>query len=261
VKTVIVVQARTGSTRLPGKVLRPVCGRPMLVHVLERVRACPAADAVILATSREPIDGVLVDWAQSLGVRACQGSQDDVVERYCEVARLTEADAVVRVTADCPFIDPDETARVIRAFADAPVRPDYAANVLRRTYPRGLDVDVFTRDLIERLHRDARAGPEREHLDLHVLNNPERFTVVSVEGTQDHSAHRWTVDTQADLDFTQRVYEHLYPRRPLFGWRDVLALVHEHLEWQALNRDVKQKWDEPVPGRDRWHHWSVVNGQ
>src|SRR2546423_14802061 len=101
-KTVLVVQARVGSSRLPGKVLRPVCGRPMLVHVLERVRACPAADEVVLATSRQPLDAVLAEWAQSVGVRAVRGSEDDVAERYGEVARLPGADAVVPGTGDCP---------------------------------------------------------------------------------------------------------------------------------------------------------------
>jgi spore coat polysaccharide biosynthesis protein SpsF len=257
-KTVIIVQARMGSGRLPGKVLRPVCGKPMLAHVAERVRACRAADQVAVATSRHPLDDVIADWAHSFGVHCYQGSEEDLVERYYQTARKLDADLVVRITADCPFIDPGVVDRVIRAFQEANPRPDYAANVLQRTWPRGLDVDVFSRTLVEQLYRDAAPGPEREHLDLHVLNNPGRFSVLSVRGEQQHADKRWTVDTADDLALVRRVYEALYPKLGLFRWRDVLELLRRQPDWEEINRHVRQRYDDPAPAPRDWKAWASL---
>jgi spore coat polysaccharide biosynthesis protein SpsF len=257
-KTVIIVQARMGSGRLPGKVLRPVCGKPMLAHVLERVRACRAAHQVAVATSRHALDAVIADWAQSFGVHCYQGSEEDLVERYYETARTLEADAVVRITADCPFIDPGVVDRVIRAFQEANPTPDYAANVLQRTWPRGLDVDVFSRSLIEQLAQDAATGPEREHLDLHVLNHPGQFSVLSIHGAQQHADKRWTVDTAEDLSLVRHVYEALYPKLGLFRWRDVMELLKRRPDWEALNHHVQQRYDDPAPAPGQWKNWSSL---
>ncbi len=252
-KIVIVVQARMGSGRLPGKVLRPLVGKPMLVHLLERLQTCRSNCELAVATSREPQDGPIVDWARSLGVYVHQGSENDVVERYYETVSALGADAVARVTADCPFIDPQVVDQVVEAFREA--QPDYAANVLERTWPRGLDVDIYSARVIEAIHRDAAAGAEREHLDLHVLGNPARFSALSVRGSRDYSTKRWTVDTPEDMELVRRVYAELYARLGVFGWRDVLTLLRTNPEWETINRDVVQRHDDPTPDPKAWRHW------
>jgi spore coat polysaccharide biosynthesis protein SpsF len=257
-RTVIVIQARMGSGRLPGKVLRPVCGKPMLLHVVERMLQCRAANQVAVATSTHPMDELIAEWARSAGVFVYQGSEEDVVERFYGVTRALQADAVVRITADCPLIDPEVTDRVIRAFHETRPAPDYGANVLERTLPRGLDTDVFSRSLIERLSEEAAPGPEREHLDLHVLHHPGKFSALSVRATIDHSGKRWTVDTAADLAFVRQVYDALYPTCGCFGWRDIFSFLARRPELEALNQNVPQRYDDPAPQPAQWKNWRSV---
>ncbi len=196
-KRVAIIQARMGSTRLPGKVLMDICGKTMLERVIDRVKACKEVDDILVATTALREDGPVIDCALGCGVRACRGSVLDVLGRYLGAARAIHADVVVRITADCPLLDPELVDTVICGLGDE----DYCSNVIRRTYPKGLDAEAFPKDTLIRLNRMAKSDHAREHVTSFILReHPELFRCRSIQGSVDRSAERWTVDTQEDLE-------------------------------------------------------------
>jgi spore coat polysaccharide biosynthesis protein SpsF (cytidylyltransferase family) len=222
--TVAIVQARMGSVRFPGKVLEPIGDRPMLRHVVERVEAVGGLDRIVVATSTEPEDRAIVDYCRQVlydvDVTAVDDSAD-VLGRYLAVAEAARATTVVRVTADCPLLDPGIARQVLKSYA---LGCEYCSNVFPRTYPDGLDVEVFSIAALRRLHRQARSPLEREHVTLALHLRPWAFGVIrGVRHDEDLSALRWTVDTPEDLAFVREVYARMAPRT-VFSWTDVLAL-------------------------------------
>jgi glutamate-1-semialdehyde 2,1-aminomutase/spore coat polysaccharide biosynthesis protein SpsF len=222
-KTVAIVQARMASTRLPGKVLADLAGRPLLWHVVRRVRRARRVDRVVVATSRDAADDPLARFCEAEGIDCYRGSQDDVLDRFYRAARAHAADVVVRVTGDCPLIDPAVIDRVLDAYHAG--AGEYVTNTLRYTYPDGLDVEVFGAEALARAWLKARKPSEREHVTSY-LRTPGLFRVHNVENDTDLAPRglRWTVDDPADLEFVRRVYEALADR-PEFGTADVLALL------------------------------------
>jgi spore coat polysaccharide biosynthesis protein SpsF len=241
-RTVAIIQARMGSSRLPGKVMRVLAGRSVLAHVVERVRLCLLVDEVVVATTTSAADEAIVAEAQKLGVRCFRGSEEDVLARYYAAARDALADVVVRATSDCPLFDPELLEHMLRQFraAAAAGEPlDYLSNTLERSYPRGLDAEIFTFAALERAHREARAPAEREHVTPYLYRHPERFHVRGVKGERDLSRHRWTLDTPEDWAFISAVFEQLGKQR--FGMEAVLEVLERRPELLALNAHVKQK--------------------
>ena len=239
-RVVVVVQARMGSSRLPGKVLMDLHGRPLLERQIERLRRSLTADAIVIATTARVHDDVIADLATTLGIGVFRGDEEDVLARYVGAAAAFNADVVVRITADCPLVDPEILdSCVTRLLEDDDL--DYVSNTLQRTYPRGLDVEVFTRAVLERAHGEATDQADREHVTRFVWRQPERFRLGGLAEREDHSALRWTVDTQADLDVVRAVYDDLYPTRPDFGYTDALAHAAEHPDVHERNRHVRQK--------------------
>ena len=235
----IIVQARMTSTRLPGKVLVPVLDRPMLAWQLERLRHVRPDVNVAVATSTLPSDDPIVDLCESMGVPAVRGSEIDVLDRYRSAAAHLSADPVIRITADCPLIDPATTRAVIELWEKSGV--DYAANTLERTYPRGLDTEVMRRSVLETAWRAASQPYEREHVTPFIYHHPELFSLVNLSN-QTHEGHRrWTVDTAADLAFVRAVYEHLAPSGPLFDADAVRRLLATEPQLEAINAEVEQK--------------------
>lgn len=238
--TVAVIQARMGSTRLPGKVLLPLGGATVLGQVIRRVRACPGLDAVVVATTGRAADDPVAAEAARHGAGVFRGSEDDVLARYHEAARAAGAQTVVRVTADCPLFDPAVLAAMLVRWRRA--QPlDYLSNSLERTYPRGLDAEVFGFAALERAHREARRPWEREHVTPYLYGHPERFRLAQCRGGRDLSAHRWTLDTPEDWELIRRIYDALGADGALFSTDAVLALLAAHPDWPALNAHVEQK--------------------
>jgi spore coat polysaccharide biosynthesis protein SpsF len=237
-RTVAIIQARTGSTRLPGKVLLPVRGHPVLAHVVRRTLKARLVDEVVVATTTLPEDDAIVDLAHHEGWPVERGSELDLLDRYVEAARAHAADTVVRITSDCPLIDPVLIDDVVEALETRAA--DYASNTLEpRTYPRGLDVEVISAPALERAWREDRDPAWREHATPYIYRHPELFRLLRVPGREDHSAHRWCVDTPEDLVLVRRIYDAL--GRDSFGWRDALAIVAANPTWAGINRHVAQK--------------------
>ena len=230
------------STRLPGKVLMDLEGRPLLERELERLGRCAHADEVMLAVTTNPDDDPLVALARRLGLRWYRGSEHDVLARYAGAAREAQADLVVRVTSDCPPIDPVETDAVISALQERRTSCDYASNRLRPHLPRGLDTEALWRDTLERMDRLATSPPAREHVTWFCYaERPELFGLHAVMRPVDAHDLRWTVDTADDLEMVRRLYAELgLAERPV-ALQDVIAHVRAHPEIAAINAHVEQK--------------------
>ena len=236
-KVVAIVQARMGSTRLPGKVLLDLAGKSVLARVVERLRRVDLIDEVSVATTDSARDDLIVGECERYSVAVFRGLEHDVLDRYYRAGQAIGADVIVRVTSDCPLIDPEVTGQTIRKFLAE--RPDYASNVRVRTYPRGLDTEVMTAQALEQAWREADQQYQRVHVTPYIYEHPEKFMLLSVTGEKDHSQHRWTVDTPEDLQLVRAIYERL--GRENFLWRDALALLDNEPELAELNRSVEQK--------------------
>ena len=233
-----IIQARTGSTRLPGKVLADVGGRSMLCRVCDRAGQATLVDRIVVATTREPRDNQIVEECNRLNVACVRGSTEDVLKRYDRAAGTYAADAVVRITADCPLIDPGVIDLVVGAFLEQ--RPDYAANILKRTWPRGLDTEVMTAAALRRACREATEPYQRAHVTPYIYQHPESFRLLAVTGPQHLGRCRWTVDWPEDLEFIRAVYRR-FDGRETFSWRDVRRLLAREPALAELNRHVRQK--------------------
>lgn len=241
-KRVIIVQARMGSTRLPGKVLMDLAGRPMLMQELRRLKRCRQADEIVVATTTNTSDDPIVALADAEGTRWFRGSEADVLSRYLGAARESKAEIVIRITTDCPLIDPDESDRVIQELQNHAANCDYAANIIVRTFPRGLETEALFRDVLERVARLALSPPAREHVTYFILREcPHLFLMRSVTDKEDNSDLRWTVDTPEDLAAVQRIYRELELGERFLGFREVIAYVREHPEIASMNSQVKQE--------------------
>ena len=223
VVTTAILQARMKSTRLPGKILAPLLGEPMVARQLERIQRAQRLDDIVLATSTDPSDDPLVAWAEAKDIKVFRGSLTDVLMRFVEVIDHFQPDLVVRLTADCPLTSPAVIDSVIDTFYSSDV--DYCSNTLTPTFPDGLDVEVIRADVLREVAADSTDPVEREHVTLGVYRHPERYRLANFEGTEDHSDLRWTVDTPEDMAFVTAVYEALYPLDPAFEMRDVLELI------------------------------------
>lgn len=241
-KRVAILQARMTSTRLPGKVLMDVAGQPMLVQQIRRLSRCQKVDEIVVATTSNSADAPVVKIARTENVRWFRGSETDVLMRYVGAAKESKADLVVRVTADCPLIDPEESDRVIESLIVHRDRCDYASNVVDRTFPQGLDTEAMFVDTLERIERFAQTPNAREHVTFFLLyEHPEIFRIHSVTDSKNNADLRWTVDVSEDLEMVRRVYEDLDLSGNPVGYREILTYIRTHPEVASLNADIKQK--------------------
>jgi spore coat polysaccharide biosynthesis protein SpsF len=235
---VAILQARMGSTRLPGKVLMDLGGETVLARVVGRLRRARLVERIVVATTDSAADDAIVLECHRLEVSAFRGSETDVLDRYCRAARVCAAGAVVRITSDCPAIDPELVDETVRMFYDESA--DYASNTLTPSYPRGLDTEVFTTVALERAWREAREGYEREHVTPYFYEHPELFKVISLQGRIDHSRYRWTLDTAADLELLREIYAR-FGNQDDFGWSQAVRLMEREPDLAELNSHVVQK--------------------
>ncbi|MDH5525733.1 MAG: glycosyltransferase family protein [Nitrospirota bacterium] len=240
-EVVAIIQARMTSTRLPGKVMMDLQGKPLLWHVLERVRRASRLKQVWIATTDDGTEAPILALCEQLGVSVWRGSTDDVLARYQGAAQAAKAGVVVRITSDCPLIDPQVIDRCVEAYAAAAPAVAYVSNCHQRTFPRGLDVEVFSRDALEAASREAVEPGEREHVTPFIWRRPERFPQGHLVDSEDHSHLRWTVDEPDDLRLIREVYAALWPDNPRFGYADVLRLVGSRPSLLEINAHVGQK--------------------
>lgn len=237
-KTLAIVQARMGSGRLPGKVLMDLGGETILGRVVRRLQRSREIDQIVVATTQQAADDEIVGACESLQVTCFRGAELDVLDRYYQAAHAYSADIIVRVTSDCPLIDPGLADETIGIFREQ--RADYASNVSPRTYPRGLDTEVFTVAALDRAWREAREPYERSHVGPYMSGRPEIFRLASLRGAVDYSRYRWTVDTPQDLELLRAIYSR-FDGRDDFSWQEVLQLMEREPELAEINSQVLQK--------------------
>ncbi len=239
--TIIIVQARMNSSRLPGKVMMPVLGVPLLEILIARLKRVRLADSICVACTYNPEDQQIVDLSQRLGVEVHRGSEENVLERYSGAAQRFQADHVVRVTADSPLIDPAELDRLITYYHSHVVDFDYVDNGSTHTYPLGMQAEVFSVSALNAAHREATTTSDKEHVTPFIIRHPDRFRKSAVAFWCDQSFYRLTVDTQNDFELVAKLIAGLYPTTPEFSIYDVLELLARNPEWANINRHIKQR--------------------
>jgi glutamate-1-semialdehyde 2,1-aminomutase len=223
-----------GSARFPNKVMRPICGTPLIGLLLGRFARARRINEIVVATSEDPRNEPLARYVRELGYEVYRGSEEDVLDRYYGAAKRYGADVVVRITGDCPLIDPEIVDAVIAKFASSGA--DYASNCVPPTYPDGLDAEVFSAKALEAAWSGAKSSFEREHVTPFICESGQ-FTRAAHLHSSDESAARWTVDEPEDFEVVRRVFEHFHPRSD-FSWVEILALAREHPEWFAANEHL-----------------------
>lgn len=228
------IQARVSSSRLPGKVLKPILGRPMLEMEIERVRACRTVDSVVVVTSTAPEDLPIVELCDRLRVDSFRGDLENVLDRFYQAALKFRPEHIIRLTGDCPLIDAAVIDDMVKLYLAEGC--DYATNCVPPTYPDGLDAEIFSFAVLERIRKQAYLPSHLEHVTLFVEENPKLFRIANLAYREDLSALRWTVDEPADLELVRYIFEALYPVDPRFGMADVLALLQHRPELALVNK-------------------------
>jgi len=237
-KTIAIIQARLGSTRLPRKVLIKLEGKTVLEHVVARVKASRLVDHIMVATTNSRKDNEIVKLCRLLGVQVYTGSEDDVLDRFYQAAKLFKSRNVdiIRITADCPLIDPEVISKVIELHLKE--RADYTTNTLSETFPDGEDVEVFTFAALEKAWKFASLDSEREHVTPYIKNNSSKFKTVNLKCEADLSKKRWTLDEERDFEFIKTVYKDLYLKNKLFGMEDILRYIKKYPEVENINKGI-----------------------
>jgi spore coat polysaccharide biosynthesis protein SpsF len=236
-----VVAARMTSTRMPGKSMAPLASRPSLAHIITRLRHSRYLDGVVIATTEHATDDPIRACAQSENVPVFSGSEDDVLERTLRAAQSVKADVIVQVTGDCPLIDAQVVDRTIAAYLES--KPDYASNDMLETYPKGMDTEIFSTEVLAQVAMLTKDPADREHVSLYIYEHPQRYRLLNVAAPPEHTRPelRLCIDTREDYQVISAIYDTLYPLKPDFGLTDIFAFLDEHPDIASINANVKQK--------------------
>jgi len=233
---IAVIQARFGATRLPGKVLKIIEGKTVLEHVINRVKAAKKLDGIIVATTVKKEDLEIVKLCANLGISVFCGSENDVLDRYYQTARLFEAEHIIRITSDCPLIDPNVIEKVIELYFQK--KADYASNTMPETFPDGLDTEVFSFKTLKIAWRNATLSSEREHVTPYIRKNSNIFKLVNFKSNINLNDKRWTLDEPEDFEFIKIIYKKLYSEDSLFGMKKILDFLKKYPEIEEINKDI-----------------------
>lgn len=221
-----ILQARISSKRLPGKVLKPILGEPMLKRQIERVKYTSFIDKIVVATSTDKSDEPIEEMCHYTDVECYRGNLGDVLDRFYQTAKKFQPEHVVRLTGDCPLFDPEIAEKVIKFHLDNNF--DYTSNTLEPTFPDGLDIEIFKFSVLEKAWKEAELASQREHVTPYIYQNPQIFKLGSFKNNTDLSKLRWTVDEQLDYELICKIYENLYPFNPRFVTKDILNFVNSN---------------------------------
>lgn len=229
---IAIIQARMNSTRLPNKVMAEISGHPLLYYVCYRARKAVTVNDTVVATTTHIADNAIAEFCRQEGIPCFRGSEEDVLDRYYQAAKVFSADAIVRLTADCPLLDPAVIDRVVGVFRAGDY--DYVSNTIEASYPDGLDTEVMKYTALERAWIEACLKSEREHVTSYIWKHHDLFHIMNVKNEVDYSAIRWTVDEPEDLVFIQRIYEH-FGSSAECSWQEVISFLHENPRLISIN--------------------------
>ena len=232
-RIVACVQARMGSSRLPGKVMRKICGKTLIKHIVTRLKAAKEIDEIVLSTTVEKRDDVLAKEAERLGINFFRGSESDLVSRLYHTMISCNADAFVRVTADCPLVDPEIVDRMVAVFKRAKKKPDYLTNVFPRSFPKGLDLEIFPVSVMKYLDSFLTDEFYRESFNVYIMDNPNKFRIQNIYNDRNLSFLRWTVDYPEDMMLVRKIFTHF--GECIFHMRDILDFIRENPALTLMN--------------------------
>lgn len=235
---VAIIQARMSSSRLPGKVLEPILGKSMLLHLVDRVKQAKYLNNIVVATSTDITDDPIYSLCSNNDIECSRGDLLDVLSRYYYTAVNYHAQHIVRITADCPLIDPGIIDQLILLYQST--HCDYASNTLDHTCPDGLDVEIFSFEALERAYHNAILPSEREHVTPYLYKHSSEFRLASLKNDPNHAHYRLTVDYMEDLSLVREIYHALYPHKIYFDWKDILSFLEEHPSLIELNSAYKR---------------------
>ncbi|OFS19730.1 MULTISPECIES: cytidylyltransferase domain-containing protein [Clostridium] len=240
-KVVCIMQARVGSSRLPGKVLKEICGKTVLEHDVNRLKLVNNIDEIVIATTIEKQDEKIVDEAQRLGVKYFRGSESDVLSRYYFAAKENNADIVVRVTSDCPCLDYNILNDMINKYLDEYEDSNYMSNTVERSYPRGYDAEIFSFKALEEAYNNAEKDYEREHVTPYIYDLNNNFKILSYKNSKDYSKYRITLDTKEDFEVIRAIYKNLFNKKGYFLLNDVIEFLDSNPQIVEINKEIEQK--------------------
>lgn len=227
---------------MPGKVLKKICNKTVLEHDIDRLKRVNNINKIIIATTTLEKDDLIVEEADRLKVAYYRGSEEDVLSRYYYAAKENNADIIVRVTSDCPLIDSEVTEKIIQYYLDNDDKYDYVSNTIDRTYPRGLDTEVFSFKALEKAFNKATSQRDREHVTPYIWDNFNIFKLKQYKNDVDYSQLRWTLDTMEDFELINCIYTLLYPKKGNnFNIKDIIELYKEYPELEEINKHIEQK--------------------
>lgn len=229
-----------GATRLPGKTMMSLAGKPVIWHMVERVKATPSIESVVVATTTSSDNDILVKFLEDHRISHFRGSEEDVLGRFAETVRRFDCDVAVRITGDDPLKDPEVIDRVIRAFLDNQPLFDYVSNIHPPTFPEGQDTEVFSKEALFHAERETKDPYLREHVTAYFYRNPEKFRILNVANEIDLAKYRWTLDTLEDFEFFEQIYAALYHPGKIIGMNEVLEWLGQHPDVQMINQNVKR---------------------
>lgn len=240
-KTVVIIQARMGSTRLPGKVMKKLFGKTVLQHVIERISQSKQIDEIVIATTTNEEDNVIEKEALSCNAKCFRGSEQDVLSRFYFAAKESNADIIVRISSDCPLTDPKEADKVVEFFKnhDYPYVSNGHKDPSQATYPKGLDTEVFSFQALEEAYLNADQPYQHEHVTPYLYEEGRKLFFFKYD--QNYSRYRWTLDTEEDWELINRIYEYLYHGTHDFYLEDILRLMEQHPELCEINKNIQQK--------------------
>ena len=237
--SIAILQARMGSTRLPNKVLLKIKGKTLLELYINRVKQSRMIDKIVIATTIKSEDDAIEEIANKLGLDCFRGSENDLLDRYYQCAKEYQADIVVRLCSDDPFVDYQVIDRAIQIFKDNHV--DFVTNHFEPTYPEGLDVEVYSIYALEKSWEEAKLLSEREHVFPYIQNHQDQFEIINFTQDRDYSHLRWTIDYECDYKMTKVIYDYLYEKKLIFLQEDILQLLEKHPKISEINAHIKRK--------------------
>lgn len=249
-KIVATIEARMTSSRLPGKVIMDFCGKPNLQHIVERLKRSKYIDEVVVATTINKEDNPIIELCEKIGCKYYRGSEEDVLMRVLEAAKSVNGDYIVEITGDCPVIDWRHVDYLIELFFQGEY--DYASNVLKRTFPRGFDTQIFPVKILEEVNKITKNPVDHEHVSIYIYTHPEKYRLLNWEAEEEmnHPELEITLDTKEDYEFIKQIYKILYPKNPYFSAQDVVELLIKHPEMIKKIENTHRK--DPFKEQKEW---------
>jgi len=235
VKILATIQARMGSSRLPKKIMLPILGKPVIWHIYKRLRFCKELDQICIATSTSDVDDSIEIFAKKNKISIYRGPEKDLIKRLLEAAKKFDAEAIVRVTGDCPLVDPQIVDEIVKIFKNG-LKYEFISNTIERTFPDGLDVEIMSVEFLKELESQLMNQYDREYFVSYIMKNKTRYKCYSLKNNQDFSHMRWTLDYPKDYDFIKKIFEILFNDSTVFHMKDILQLIKSNPELEKINK-------------------------